>query len=194
MKIDVHCEIDDGSRSLCDSSKGAASAPRVPRDSFTYLMTRHRANDLCCDCRVRVEKLLEQELVMGQPEEVVQATDELRRLRIRRVIDDFFRDKPPGTTIERHAIDEYHRRLREVGQQSDKTSQPSARDMTGTDIYREGASIAFEVPLDQVTRQQRQIFKERFFLFTYSRGTNKENVRELVKAVAEMMRAQLRGP
>lgn len=60
-----------------------------------------------------------------------------------------------------------------------------------TDIYQEGAAIAFDVPLDHVTRQQRQIFKERFFLFIYRRGTNKDNVRELVKRVAEMLRPQL---
>lgn len=60
------------------------------------------------------------------------------------------------------------------------------------DIYFEGAAIAFEVPLEQVTRQQRQAFKEQFFMIAYSRGTNKENVRELVKVVAETMRAQLR--
>jgi len=58
------------------------------------------------------------------------------------------------------------------------------------DIYYEGASIAFEVPLEQVTKQQRQAFKEQFFMFAYSRGTTKENVRELIKAVAEGMRAQ----
>ena len=39
----------------------------------------------------------------------------LRRARIRRVIRDFFQDKPPGTTLEWHAIDDYHRRLREAG-------------------------------------------------------------------------------
>ena len=58
-----------------------------------------------------------------------------------------------------------------------------------TDIYREGASIAFEVPYDQVTKHQRAVFKERFFPFTYRRGMNKENVRALVKAVAEQMKA-----
>jgi hypothetical protein len=61
---------------------------------------------------------------------------------------------------------------------------------TGTDIYYEGASIAFEVPIEQVTRQQRQAFKEQFFMIAYSHGTTKENVRALVKAVAEGMRAQ----
>jgi hypothetical protein len=43
-------------------------------------------------------------------------TDELRRARIRAVVRDFFRDKPPGTTIEQHELDEYHRRLREAAQ------------------------------------------------------------------------------
>ena len=41
-------------------------------------------------------------------------TDELRRARIRRVIRDFFKNKPPGTTIEQHELDAYHRRLREA--------------------------------------------------------------------------------
>lgn len=59
------------------------------------------------------------------------------------------------------------------------------------DIYQEGAAIAFDVPLDHVTRQQRQIFKEHFFVFIYRRETNKDNVRELVKMVAELLRPQL---
>ena len=45
------------------------------------------------------------------------ANDELRRTRIRAVIRDFFRDKPPGTTIEQHDLDAYHRRLREAAQE-----------------------------------------------------------------------------
>ena len=57
------------------------------------------------------------------------------------------------------------------------------------DIYQEGASIAFDVPYDQVTKQQRAVFKVRFFPYMYRRGTNKENVRALVKAVAEGMKA-----
>lgn len=40
--------------------------------------------------------------------------DELSRHRLRRVIRDFFRDKPPGTAIEQHDLDEYHRRLQEA--------------------------------------------------------------------------------
>lgn len=40
--------------------------------------------------------------------------DDLRRARIRRVIRDFFKDKPPGTTIEPHELDDYYRRLREA--------------------------------------------------------------------------------
>jgi hypothetical protein len=42
--------------------------------------------------------------------------DELRRARMRRIVRDFFRDKPPGTTIEQHDLDDYHRRLREAAQ------------------------------------------------------------------------------
>lgn len=40
-----------------------------------------------------------------------------RRQRIRAVIRDFFRDKPPGTTLERHELDAYYRRLREAAQE-----------------------------------------------------------------------------
>jgi hypothetical protein len=69
------------------------------------------------------------------------------------------------------------------------TSPPTA----STDIYREGAAIAFEVPLDQVTRVQRQLFKERFFLLVYDRRTTAANVGELVKAVGLQLRAQLRA-
>lgn len=61
------------------------------------------------------------------------------------------------------------------------------------DIYQEGASIAFEVPYDQVTKTQRGVFKERFFVFVYRQGTNSENIRALARAVAEAMRPQLRG-
>ena len=40
--------------------------------------------------------------------------DELLRARLRRVVRDFFQDKPPGTTIEQSDLDRYHRQLREV--------------------------------------------------------------------------------
>jgi hypothetical protein len=50
--------------------------------------------------------------------ELEQWIDELHRQRLRRVIRDFFRDKPPGTTIEQHDLDEYHRRLQEAGSRS----------------------------------------------------------------------------
>jgi len=45
-------------------------------------------------------------------------TDELHRQRLRRVVQEFFRNKPPGTTIEQHELDEYQRRLQEVGRRS----------------------------------------------------------------------------
>lgn len=40
--------------------------------------------------------------------------DEILRDHLRRVVRDFFKDKPPGTTIEPHDLDAYHRRLRKV--------------------------------------------------------------------------------
>lgn len=40
--------------------------------------------------------------------------EHLRLNRLRAVIRDFFKDKPPGTTIEQHELDAYHRRLREA--------------------------------------------------------------------------------
>ena len=40
--------------------------------------------------------------------------EHLRLKRLRAVIRDFFKDKPPGTTIEQHELDAYHQRLREV--------------------------------------------------------------------------------
>ncbi len=43
--------------------------------------------------------------------------DELRRQRLRRVIRDFFRNKLPGTIIEPHEIDAYHRRRREAARE-----------------------------------------------------------------------------
>lgn len=57
------------------------------------------------------------------------------------------------------------------------------------DIYREGAAIAFDVSYDQVTSVQRQLFKEHAFLITYARSTSKDNIRALLKVVAEAMRA-----
>ena len=39
-----------------------------------------------------------------------------RRERIHAVIRDFFKNKPPGTTIEQHELDAYHRRLRKAAQ------------------------------------------------------------------------------
>lgn len=82
------------------------------------------------------------------------------------------------------------------------------------DIYRYGASLAFEVPFDQVTKQQRQAFKERFFLCSHghSKGlgarraghpdahglpnatTQGSNIKEFVEAVADMMHATSREP
>lgn len=41
-------------------------------------------------------------------------TDELLRQRLRRVVRDFFQDKPTGTTIEQHDLDKYHRQLQET--------------------------------------------------------------------------------
>jgi len=61
----------------------------------------------------------------------------------------------------------------------------------GIDPYREGASIMFGVPYNQVSIQQRDVFKERFSLFVYGLGTSRENIRAQVKRVATMLR--LRG-
>lgn len=43
--------------------------------------------------------------------------DEVRRQRVRRVIDDFFRNKPPGTRVEQHEWDAYVQRLREAAKE-----------------------------------------------------------------------------
>ena len=60
--------------------------------------------------------------------------------------------------------------------------------------HYEGAAIAFEVPLDKVTKEQRLAFKERFFSFAYARNlaTPKASIPELIKLVAEHMRSSLR--
>jgi hypothetical protein len=56
------------------------------------------------------------------------------------------------------------------------------------DIYQEGASIAFEVPLDQVMKWQRHAFKEQFYLFTYCRGMDEKTLKALIRSIAEGMR------
>lgn len=43
--------------------------------------------------------------------------EHLRLKRICTVIRDFFKDKPPGTTIEQHELDAYHQHLREAAQE-----------------------------------------------------------------------------
>jgi len=71
----------------------------------------------------------------------------------------------------------------------------ATHEILGIDPYREGASIAFGVPYNQVTTGQRALFKERFALFAcgleMSRQMGQENIRAQVKRVARMMR--LRG-
>lgn len=71
----------------------------------------------------------------------------------------------------------------------------ATHEILGIDPYREGASIAFGVPYNQVTNSQRELFKERFSLFAcgleMSRQMGQENIRAQVKRVARMMR--LRG-
>ncbi len=58
------------------------------------------------------------------------------------------------------------------------------------DLYRWGASIAFEVPLEEVTPLQRGIFKEHCVLINYDPTTTKENIRARIRAAAEQMRRQ----
>lgn len=41
-------------------------------------------------------------------------SDELLRQKLRRIISDFFRDKPPGTILEEHDLSAYRGRLRET--------------------------------------------------------------------------------
>jgi hypothetical protein len=73
----------------------------------------------------------------------------------------------------------------------DQEDLPMAtHEILGIDPYREGASIAFGVPYNQVTNSQRTIFKERFSLFACGLGINKENIRAQVKRVASMMRVR----
>lgn len=67
------------------------------------------------------------------------------------------------------------------------------RDVFAMDIHREGASLAFEVPLDQVTKAQRHMFKEHFFLTAYTRGIDSKHIGEAVMRAAELLRAQLKG-
>jgi hypothetical protein len=64
----------------------------------------------------------------------------------------------------------------------------ATHEILGVDIFREGASIAFKVPYNQVTSDLRAIFKERFDLFTGGFPTGQENMRAQVKRVATMMR------
>ena len=66
----------------------------------------------------------------------------------------------------------------------------ATHEILGIDPFREGASIAFGVPYNQVTNSQRSIFKERFSLFACGLGMNKENIRAQVKHVASMMRVR----
>jgi hypothetical protein len=68
----------------------------------------------------------------------------------------------------------------------------ATHEILGTDIYREGASMAFGVPYAKVTSGQRETFKERFLMLGYGFGTSRENIREHVKRVASMMRTQIR--
>lgn len=51
MKIDVHCETDDGGMTLCDTRTSARSLPRTPREDFELLLKSHRGGDLCQRCR-----------------------------------------------------------------------------------------------------------------------------------------------
>lgn len=63
------------------------------------------------------------------------------------------------------------------------------------DIYFRGAARAFEVPLSEVTRAQRQTFKEQFFSFLYNplhRGASKESIVELIDQVADALKATWR--
>lgn len=43
--------------------------------------------------------------------------DDIRRARIRRVIRDFFKGRPPGTRIEKCDLDAYYSRLREAARE-----------------------------------------------------------------------------
>ena len=64
----------------------------------------------------------------------------------------------------------------------------ATHEILGMDPYREGASIAFGVPYNQVTNSQRAIFKERFSLFACGLEMREGNIREQVKRVARRMR------
>lgn len=66
----------------------------------------------------------------------------------------------------------------------------ATHELLGIDIFREGASIAFDVPYNQVTSSQRAIFKERFDLFACGFATDRENMRAQVRRVATMMRTR----
>lgn len=70
----------------------------------------------------------------------------------------------------------------------------ATHEILGVDVFREGASLAFGVPYNQVTNSQRTIFKERFDLFTGGFGMSNETIREQIKRVANMMRLRRRLP
>lgn len=50
MKIDIHCETDDGGKALCDDG-GASHMPRTNREMFMVLLESHRADHACTRCR-----------------------------------------------------------------------------------------------------------------------------------------------
>lgn len=60
-----------------------------------------------------------------------------------------------------------------------------------TDLYRWGASIAFGLPVEEVTLAQRWSFKQRAFLIIYDRTTTRENIQERIRTAAKQMRAQI---
>ena len=65
MKIDICCKVDDSpwysatsAFSLCDSN---GLRPCAAREMFEYLMTTHRAGDLCTRCREIITAFNKQE-------------------------------------------------------------------------------------------------------------------------------------
>ena len=49
---------------------------------------------------------------------MMSTNDDVRRAQMRAVARNFFKDKPPGTAIEQHQLDEYYRRLREAAKET----------------------------------------------------------------------------
>jgi hypothetical protein len=75
----------------------------------------------------------EQALTRVRGELRAAAASELRRRCIRRVVRNFFQDKPPGTTIEPLELDAYRRRLREAACQPYDADQSSASAVYNSD-------------------------------------------------------------